>query len=345
MLVNLNKEQSNVELKRPILPFIILVATLIFGTLGYRIIWSDYNSSFLEAFYMTFTTIATIGFREVHPLGNEGMIFTIFIATLGISSLFFIFSIVMENLFAYQILDIRGNRKMKKIIDSLNDHMILVGFGRVGKIVAEELTKRNEKFIVIDNNLQEFKSYLENHNILAFEADATNDEALKLVGIERAKSIIVATSNSAITVFVVLSARELNKDIFIVARSDEDDTVKKLRMAGADRIINPYATGGEKLANVALNSHVLDIVDSTFNTGNQVLKIEKYQMNDFSKFSGKSIKELGIRQNTGATIIGIIRNNEAELSPTPEYIIKSNDQLIILGTIEQIIKFNDFIKE
>ncbi|MCX6146124.1 MAG: TrkA family potassium uptake protein, partial [Candidatus Kapabacteria bacterium] len=218
-------------------------------------------------------------------------------------------------------------------------------FGRVGKIVAEELTKRNEKFIVIDNNLQEFKTYLENHNILAFEADATNDEALKLVGIERAKSIIVATSNSAITVFVVLSARELNKDIFIVARSDEDDTVKKLRMAGADRIINPYATGGEKLANVALNSHVLDIVDSTFNTGNQVLKIEKYQMNDFSKFSGKSIKELGIRQKTGATIIGIIRNNEAELSPTPEYIIKSNDQLIILGTIEQIIKFNDFIKE
>lgn len=345
MLSNSNKDKTKLKLKRPVLPFMILVSTLVIGTIGYKFIWTDYNSSFLEAFYMTFTTISTIGYREVYPLGPKGMIFTILIATLGISSLFFIFSVIMENLFTLQILDLGGKKKMKKVIDNLNDHIILVGFGRVGKIVAEELIKRNETFIVIDTQLEEYSKFIKKNHILAYEADATNDEALKIVGIERAKSLIVATSNSAITVFVVLSAREMNKELFIVARSDEENTINKLKMAGADRIINPYATGGEKLANVALNSHVLDIVDSTFNTGNQVLKIEKYQMGDNSKFNGKAIKVLGIRQNTGATIIGIIRNNEAELSPTPDYVIMSNDQLIILGTIEQLIKFNDFIKE
>ncbi len=345
MIVKFNKDKNNIKLKRPVLPSLILLSTLLIGTIGYKLIWSDYNSSFLEAFFMTFTTISTIGYKEVYPLGQYGMIFTIFIASLGISSLFFIFSVIMENLFTLQILDLGGKRKMKKVIDNLNNHIILVGFGRVGKIVAEELMKRNESFIVIDNNLDEYSAFIKKNNIIAYEADATNDEALKFVGVERAKSLIVATSNSAITVFVVLSARELNKNLFIVARSDDENTIKKLKMAGADRIINPYATGGEKLANVALNSHVLDIVDSTFNTGNQVLKIEKYQMGENSKFNGIAIKDLGIRQNTGATIIGIIRDNLAELNPTPEYIILSSDQLIILGTIEQLIKFNDFIQE
>lgn len=344
LIPNRNKEHTN-EIKKPTLPLIILASICVIGTIGYKILWAEYNATWMEAFYMTFITISTTGYREVHPVNNQVMIFTVIVSTLGISSLFYMFSILMENLFIYQFSETSILKRRLKVVNGMNDHIILVGLGRVGRIVAEELEASGEQFVIIDNDLKSSKETIEKHSWLAFEADASDNEVLKLAGIERAKSIIVATSNPAITVFVVLSARELNKSIFIVARADEDNAISKLEIAGANRIINPYSTGGHRLASIALNQHVIDFIDTTFSTKSVSLKIERYRLDEKTKHNNEPLKDLDIRKHTGVTVIGIIRGDDILLSPDANTQVRANDELVAIGTKEQLIKFNNFLND
>ncbi len=338
-----NPKSDELKIKQPIIPMLLVLGVLFFGTIGYKLLWVDYSPTWLDAFYMTFTTIATIGFKEVHPLNEYGQLFTILVATVGISSLFYIFAVVMENLFILQSNNYTGRRKTLKAINKLDNHIIIVGFGRVGKIVAEELNKSKADFVIIDNDIAKEHSTIEKHKWLAYEADATEDEALKFLQIDKAKAIIVATSNPTTTLFVVLTARELNKSINIIARADEDNVITKLKKAGANRIINPYSTGGQKLAGIALNPSIVDIVEATFNASNTKIKIESYKLENLKKESIRLI-DLDIRKQTGATVIGIISKGSMELNPNADAIVRKFDEIIILGSYEQIEKFNNFFQ-
>lgn len=251
----------------------------------------------------------------------------------------------MENLFVYQFSETSIMKRRLKAVNRMENHIILVGFGRVGRIVADELQASGEKFVIIDNDLKVSKEIVDKHDWLTFEADASDNEVLKLAGIERAKSIIVATSNPAITVFVVLSARELNKSIFIVARADEDNAISKLEIAGANRIINPYSTGGHRLASIALNQHVIDFIDTTFSTKSVSLKIERYRLDENTKYNNKLLKDIDIRKHTGVTVIGIISGDDIKLSPDANTLVYACDELVAIGTKEQLIKFNNFLKD
>lgn len=329
-------------MKKPVLPLIILLIVFVVGTIGYKILWIDKQATIMDALFMTFTTITTIGYGEVYPLDSTARIFTMIISTAGIGSMFYLLSIFMENLFILQNSNLRGIKKMHKTINSLKNHTIVVGYGRVGRIVSKELKSRGEKFIVIEHS-KENQEEFDDKEMILIHGDATDDEVLVTAGIDRARALIIATGNSAINVFVVLSAREMNKDLFIVARGDDDQLAKKLVKAGADRVINTYSTGGEKLANVAVNPHVMDFIDSNLSAGGKKLKIEQYKIQNEQNIINKSLRELDIRKHSGVSVIGIIRDEDVNLSPSADSIIIENDILIILGTNEQLENFNNFM--
>lgn len=334
-----NSNKEDYRIKKPYIPFILLIIIIVGGTIGYDIIWTETDSNIIDALYMTIITITTVGFSEVYPLDTTGRIFTMVIGVLGIGSLFYLLSIFMENLFTYQLLNIRGKKKVQKRLDKLTNHIIIVGYGKVGELATKELIDRNMEFVIIDKAIpDELKN---SRNVISIEGDATEDETLSLANIEEAKSLIVATADASTNLFIVLSARELNDNVFIISRSDSIRLEKKLLRAGADRTLNPYSAGGQKMANIAIEPQIMDFIDSNLGTKDgDFLKIEKFELSENNDWHGKTLRELEIRQKSGVTIIGIIRDNDTNLNPFGEFELRSKDQIVAIGTKVQLMKFN-----
>ena len=334
-----NSSKEDQRIKKPYIPLFLLVTIIVGGTIGYDIIWTDTDSNIIDALYMTIITITTVGYAEVFPLDTTGRIFTMIIGVLGIGSLFYLLSIFMENLFTYQLLNIRGKKKVQKRLDKLSNHIIVVGYGRVGELATKELIDRDIEFVIIDKEIpDELKSL---SNVISIEGDATDDAILSIANIEEAKSLVVATADASTNLFIVLSARELNEKLFIISRSDNTLLEKKLLRAGADRTLNPYSAGGQKMANIAIDPQIMDFIDSNLGTKDgDFLKIEQFELSENNDWHGKTLKELDIRQKSGVTIIGVIRDNDTNLNPFGEFELKSKDQLVAIGTKEQLMKFN-----
>jgi voltage-gated potassium channel len=336
--VKRRKEYSEIEseLKKPILPAILLLTVIVIGTLGYSYLWKDLDSTFIDAIYMTIITITTVGYGEIHQLNSTGRVFTMLIAIAGIGSLFYVLSVVMENLVIIQLNNYRGQKKKMKKIEKLHNHIILVGHGRVGHLAALELARAGQTFVAIDDSFDDPEYIPIDDNMLMIEGDATEDEVLLKAGIERARGVIVATADSATNVFVVLSAKVLNPKLFIVARADSDANLEKLKRAGADRVVNPYSIGGQRLAQLIVNTNVLDVFETSFGTKDNNLKIENIDLTDRSIWFNKTLKEIDLRQKTGASILAVIRESTPILNPGGDFKIIKGDQLLVIGTKEQM---------
>lgn len=335
-------KKAGVELKTPVLPLAILFIVIVVGTIGYGMIWSDIESSIWDELYMTIITITTVGYQEIYPMGTAGRIFTMVIAVFGIGSLFYVLSVVMENLFIMQIYNLRGKRKMQKKIDNLENHIIVVGYGRVGKLAAHQLHRSHLDFVVVDEDL-EFDEVEE--GFLFVRGDATEDAVLQKAGVERARGLIVATAEAATTVFVVLSAKVLNPDAFIVARADEETAIEKLKKAGANDIVNPYEIGGTRLANVMINPNMIEFMETTFQAGEERLSIEKIELPENSKCDDNTLIELDIRKKSGATIVAVIRNGKSFLNPDANFKVNGGDTFVALGTKKQLDKLEKLVNE
>ncbi len=335
-----NKNQYNTKLKKPLLPGILLALIIIVGTIGYMLIWKDIaEAGFIDAFYMTIITITTLGYAEIYELGHVGRMFTIFIALFGIGSLFYILGTFMENLFILQLDNYRGKKKMQKKIDELDDHIIVIGLGRVGKRAVKELIQKQENFVVIDNKITDEQSEeINNNEFYCIKGDATDDDTLNSAGINRARALMVTTANSSTSVFVVLSAKVLNPNIFIVARCDNDNDIEKLMRAGANRVINPYAIGGQRLANILVNPNVVDFFETSLGSKQQSINIENIQLPEDSIWLGKSLIEMNLRQKSGATIIAVMRDNKPITQLDGNMKLLEEDILLTLGTKEQLQK-------
>jgi voltage-gated potassium channel len=349
MLLNTPKkkdyyEELRYKAKRPILPISILLAVLVVGTIGYRILWYDIDSTLIDALYMTVVTITTVGYAEIHPLDDVGRIFTIIISIAGIGSLFYVLSVIMENLFMYQLKNYRGKKKMLKKIQNLKDHIIVVGFGRVGRLAAEELEAQGETFVIIDENFEEDAHLRADKNMITVRGDATDDVILERAGIDKARGLIIASGSSATNVFVTLSAKVLNPDIFIVSRSDEHNDTEKLRRAGADRIVNPYSIGGQRLANLMINTNVVDFFQANLGAEGDKLNIENVRLPNSCHFFGKSLIELNLRAKTGVTVLAVVRKGKAHINPDGDLKIEKGDQLVVVGSTEQLASFSNLIK-
>jgi voltage-gated potassium channel len=257
--------------KKVLLTLALVLFIVSFGTIGYVVI-EGWN--FLDAFYMTVITLTTVGFGEVHQLSNAGRVFTIVLIIGGVGTVFYALSIGAKLTLEGELQEIFGRQRLEKKIRELGDHYIVCGYGRMGRIICRELKHDNVPFVVIEKKPDVLLE--EQKEILLFEGDATNDDVLKEVGIEKAKGLISVLPTDAENLYVVLSARGLNPNLQIVARAGEEGSEQKLLRAGADRVVSPYHIGGLRIAHTVLKPAVVDFIEFATKSGISISRWKKY---------------------------------------------------------------------
>ena len=312
---------------------ILIAAVTIAGTVGYVLIegWSWW-----DAFYMTVITITTVGYGEVHPLSHAGEVFTVAILLSGVGSFFYAFTLFMALLAEGQLVERLEQRRRGRMLDDLKDHFILCGFGRMGEIIAREFSRRSVKFVVIERDIDRMQAAMD-QGFLAVEADASSEDVLRRVGIDRARGFIAAVSTDAENVYAVLSARLLRPDLFIIGRAETDDARSKLRRAGADRVISPYHIGGLQLAQTALRPAVVDFVELATSSENLDLNLEQVRIAEGSPLDGRTLVDAGVRQRFGVVVVGIRRaDGRMDFNPAPETAMRAGDDLVVLGRADSL---------
>jgi voltage-gated potassium channel len=320
---------------RLLLPLSLVVGVIGSGTIGYRWLWGDIGGTWLDAVFMTVTTITTIGYGEVKPLTGPGRVFTMIIALVGIGSLFYTFSVVMESLVARRIANSGWRRRMARKIEHLSGHVIVAGLGRVGRQAAQELHEARTRFLVVDPGEPAVRA-AEERGYLLLPGDATEDAVLERAGIHRARGLIVTTANDATNMYIVLSARVLNPGLHIVTRAVDEASVTKLIRAGANRAISPYAIGGHRLAHLILSPNAVDFFETALRRGDETLSIEDVAVERGSPIVGKTLGDLDIRRATGVTVLAILREGSPLVNPPETFVLQTGDQLLALGTREQL---------
>ncbi len=322
--------------KRLVFSLIFITFIITVGSAGYMLI-EGWNC--LDSLYMTIITIASVGFKEVHDLSPNGRIFTIILIISGVGSVAYALATVAKIVLEGEIKEIFGRKRLEKKIKELKNHYIVCGYGRMGKIICRELREKNIKFVAIE---KKFDVLEEKEEILIFEGDATNDEILKEVGIEKAKGLISVLPTDAENLFVVLSARELNPNLFIVARAGEEGSEQKLLRAGADRVVSPYHIGGLRIAHTVLKPAVVDFIEFATKSGNIDLQMEELTVQDGSKLAGLTLDECGIGRELGIIIVAIKKTSgDMKFNPTFRTTIKAGDTLIALGEISKLKMLED----
>ncbi|MGB7341045.1 MAG: NAD-binding protein [Phototrophicaceae bacterium] len=312
----------------------LLVILNVIGTVMYMLIegWT-----FVDSFYMTVITIGTVGFGEVQVLSPAGRVFTIILIYLGIGTA----TTALTNAAALALGPLLWGslqeKRMRKMIDTLEDHYIVCGYGRMGRQIIRDLQMRDEPFVLIDANADLSERLLE-ERIPFIIGDATDDDILYAAGLRRAKGLVAALSGDAGNIMTVLTARELNPRLFIVARVIRADSESKLRRAGANRVINPYQIGGHRMALSLLRPAVHDFLDHIFHFGdNRNIDIGQLNVLAHSDLDGKTLATSGLRDNYNVSILGIREpTGKLLITPNPNTRLRPNSQLIIIGPPEAI---------
>ena len=320
-------------LSGPRLALVMLGVVTAGGTAGYVIIegWSAW-----DALYMTVTTVATVGFREVHPLSRAGQAFTLLLIVSGVGTAFYTATLLATAIVEGGLHRRFERRRIERMLEELRDHFILCGYGRIGSIIAHELAQQKVPFVVIERSPERVQSVLL-RGWLAVAADASRDEVLERVGIHRARGLIAAVGTDAENVYTVLTARVVRPDLFIVARVESDDAETKLRRAGADRVISPYHIGATHMAQSALRPAVVDFVQLATSSGHLDLSMEQVKIVERSDLVGQTIVEAGIRQRFGLIVVAIRRaDGTMEFNPSPESVIRAGDELVVLGRPQSV---------
>lgn len=332
------------NLNRIYYSFILLFLVLSIGTIGYIII-EDY--SFVEGFFMTIITISTVGFGEVKPLSDNGLIFTTFL----IISSFGIFAYVITTITSYIIDgDFRTfikKRRMEKELENVFEHVIVCGYGRNGKQAVNELITHDETVIVIEGN-QEICSENENsnQNLFFINGDATFEEILLKAKVEKAKALITTLPSDANNLFVVLTAREFNPKMTIISRASDENSDTKLKRAGASNVIMPDKVGGTRMAKLVSQPDVVEFLENIMLKDGETVTLAEISCNDMpSCMLNKSIKEMDIRSLSGVNLLGIKTSTGAYIyNPSPEIKITNENKLFVLGTPKQINNFRKMLE-
>ncbi|HXK80888.1 MAG TPA: potassium channel protein [Bacteroidales bacterium] len=329
--------------KTMIFAIALLLLMIIIGVLGYIVIE---NFKFYEALYMTVITMSTVGFKEVHELSQAGMIFTSILIVLS----FGVFATVITTATKYIVSGVFSSyfkiRKVKKQIERIENHVIVVGFGRIGKQVAEDLIAHNQSVVIIEQNLSIVEKIRNTTNLLFVHGDATNDEALVEAGIMRAKALISALKIDADNLFVVLSAREMNNNLKIISRASNENSDKKLKHAGADNVIMPAKTGGTRMAKLVAQPDIVEFLDFVLVQDTGSVRLEEVSCYSLSETNDvKTIRELDIRNISGANIVGLRRADGSYIiNPTPDETISKNDKIFALGFTEDLKKLKEILR-
>lgn len=321
-----------------IIALLLIAAILLIGTIGYRYI-SDFT--WLNALYMTVITITTVGFMEVRPLDAESKLFTILLIASSVFILGYALTVITEYIMSRSSLQLLKYKKVKSKIESLSGHVIICGFGRNGAQAAERLKAYKKPFVVIEQD----KDMIEQHeiDILFVEGDATEDSTLQEAGIDRAAFLIVALPEDSDNLFVVLTARQLNADLFIISRASKPNSSDKIELAGANKVIMPDKIGGDHMASLVVLPDLITFMDKLSVEGEDTINLEEVAIEEFvDQIPAYSLRDLDLRKRTGCTIIGYIDpGGNYIINPDPELQMEPTGKVIVLGRPDQIRKLND----
>ena len=312
----------------------IILAIILTGTFGYMFIegWTLFDS-----FYMTIITISTTGFKELRPLSTAGMVLTVGLIITGVLALAYTGGRGVQVLVESQIL---RRRKMNRKLEAISGHYVICGFGRMGKQIAEHLLEHKLGFVVIENEPNNV-SKLSELGYLFVNGDATDDDALVNAGVQRAKGLVAVLSTDAENVFTTLSARELNENIFIVARAIDEGTEGKLKKAGADRVVKPYELGGNRMVQLLLRPGVTDFIEGIARKRDVDISLEQIVVCKGSELTGLTLAESPIRRELDIIIIAIDKSGgNFVYNPQSSTKIEAEDKLIAIGQVENLNKLN-----
>ena len=313
-----------------------IAATLAIGTVGFVII--DGYPVF-DAFYMSLITIFTVGYNEIHPLSHAGRVFNSFLIFFGALTLLLAAGAMTQTIIELELNQFLGKRRIKNMVDSLKDHFIICGYGRVGRGAAEELKHAGASFVIIDSDEDRVERAMHN-GMLAVLADCTRDETLRECGIDRAKGLIATLGSDADNLFLILSARTLNPSLYLSARVGEEEAASKMKRAGADQIFAPYASTGARMAQALLRPHVSQFLDFT----TRQMGIEQVEVMPGCGVDGKSLEEVRLRRDMGIIVLAIKRKEgQMEFNPAADACLYGGDFLIVMGEADSLPKLESLL--
>lgn len=313
---------------------LLFIATLTGATVGYVII-EDFG--WLDAAYMAVVTVSTVGFEEVRPLSDEGRVFTMFVILVGVGAIAFAATTLGQYIISGELRGALASRRMNHKLHSLAGHHIVAGYGRTGREAASQLIRNGLEVVIVEADNAEAERVAEDGRFTVLCGDAGNDDVLREAGIERATGLIACVAPESANLMVVLSARALNPDVHIVARSDTDETRPKLITAGANRVLSLHNLTGRRLAHMSVMPTVVDFLDMVLHDDSMEMWLEDFAVEARSHADGLSIRDMAVRDPMGASILGLRhKNGEMRVSPSPDEVLQPGDIVVALGTREQL---------
>lgn len=327
------------ELRKFVIIFMVLSTLIVVGTIGYRYLL---DVSIIDALYMTVITISTVGYSEVGIMNTAAKLFSIFVIFSGLGIAGYAFSSIVSLFLEGEFRNAWRRKRMEIKISGLSNHYILCGAGETGQSVIEQFLKSNVPFVVIEKEEEKVAELIEN-DILAVHGDATQEDILEKVRIHQAKGLISTLSSDAANVFTVLTARGMNKDLYIVSRAIEKNSPEKLKKAGANNTVSPNEIGGRRMAATVLKPSIISFFDIITHAGDVVLDLEYVVVCKDSKIIGNSLKEVKIPERIGLIILAIKKEGKENIifNPSSDEMLQLGDVMIVLGTEEQVNRLRE----
>lgn len=318
-----------------ILSIILTVFLFAVGTVGYMVI-EGWN--FSDSLYMTVITLATVGYGEVHHVSEEGRIFTVILILLGVGYFLYVGGSLIQFLVEGRIRHILGRHKLDKQIGKLNNHYIICGYGRIGRVLARYLTEKYLDVVIIEKSRNRVE-HLNKDGVLYLIGEATSEEVLERAGIKKARGLITVVATDADNVFLVLIAKQMNPDIFIVARAIQNTAKRTLQAAGADKVVSPYDLGARRMAHAIIRPTVIKFLELAFADGSTDIQVEEIMAKPGSQLIDVPLKHSGIRQHMDLIILSIRKKTgEMIFNPKADTTIEKNDTLVVVGRAASILK-------
>lgn len=318
----------------------LMLFTVILGIIGFHFVE---GYALLDAVYMTFITMSTVGYEVIgeNGLSDGGKVFVIFLIIFTLGTFTYAIARVTTFVVEGEIQNLLKGYRVNRDINKLKDHIIICGLGRNGRQAAMELGEEGVQFVVIEHDLEVIEGYLKEHpKDLVMKGDATDEESLKQANIALARGVITALSNDASNVYATLTIRQLNPNVKVVARADNESTISKLEVAGANHVILPNVLGGRKMAKVLTKPALMNFVDLITGQGQNHLNLEQVNCEETPALIGKTLRELNIRMKTGVLVLGMqYADGRFQLNPNANEVIDPSEKLFIIGTEEQLEKF------
>lgn len=310
-----------------LLPFVILTALTAVGTLGYVVIE---RASFMDALFMTVTTLSTVGYGEIIRLSPAGRLFTMLLIVTGVGTALYLLTAIAEQVVEGRFRDLFGRNAMQRRIEQLEAHVVVCGFGRLGRVVAEQVAERKVPLVIVDAN-PALEPDLVRLGMPYIIGSALSDDVLERAGVRRARALVAATASDPDNVFITLSAREKNPGIVIHARGESDGGLRRLRLAGADQAISAYQSGGMRIAASILRPSVVDFLEISLESRGEEVDLEQVRVGAGGEIVGRAIESVE-RDLPRLRIVALKRGTDPiRMVPEPATLVADGDQLVVIG--------------